>query len=145
MGWNWGPERPNKCISQHASLDRTEDPALESVWRLPTPVGSQRALSYIIEMLSHEALHSRTVFNLRDGLMAFWDSLFPPWFSREAGGSFASSLKKKEGKKKERKRERKKKVFLLQECSESPLLQLASMLVKGEMKKWRKREPGLCG
>lgn len=79
----------------------------ESVWCLPTPctpIGSQRALSYIIEMLSHEAVHSRTVFNLRDVLMAFWDSLFPPWFSREAGGSFASSLKKE---KKKREKEKK--------------------------------------
>lgn len=106
----------------------------EGVWRLPTPctpVGSQRALSYIIEMLSREAVHSRTVFNLRDVLMAFWDRLFPPWFSREAGGSVASSLKKEK-----KKREKEKKVFLLQECSESPLLQLASLLVRGEVKKW---------
>lgn len=78
----------------------------ESVWRLPTPctpVGSQRALSYIIEMLSHEAVHSRTVFNLRDVLMAFWDSLFLPDSPERLEGALHLLWRRR------RKRERKKK------------------------------------
>lgn len=56
--------------------------------------------SCITKPLSREVAYSRTVFNLRNVLMAFWDRLFPHRFSREARGNFTSSLKQKKKKKK---------------------------------------------